>query len=58
MEYMSGKEAAENWSISERRIQRLCSENRVEGVIRFNRVWAISIATEKPSDGRKRVMIQ
>lgn len=33
MECMSGKEAAENWRISERRIQRLCSENRVEGVI-------------------------
>ena len=41
MEYISVKEAAEKWGISERRIQRLCSEDRIEGVIRFNGVWAI-----------------
>ena len=58
MEYMSVKEAAEKWGISERRIQRLCLENRVEGAIRFSRVWAIPTTTEKPLDGRKRVMIQ
>lgn len=40
-EYISVKEAAEKWGISERRIQRLCSEDRIEGVIRFNGVWAI-----------------
>ena len=38
MEYISVKEAAEKWGISERRIQRLCSEDRIKGVIRFNGV--------------------
>lgn len=41
MEYMSAPQAAEKWGISECRIQRLCLENRVEGAIKFSRVWAI-----------------
>ena len=41
MDYISIKEASEKWGISERRIQKLCSENRIEGVVRFSRVWAI-----------------
>ena len=52
MEYMSAKEASEKWGISERRIQKLCEENRIEGVIRFSRVWAIPKDAEKPRDGR------
>ena len=52
MDYMSTKEAAEKWRISERRIQKLCEENRIEGVIRFSRVWAIPAGTEKPTDAR------
>ena len=41
MDYISIKEASEKWGISERRIQKLCSENRIEGVVRLSRVWAI-----------------
>ena len=52
MEYMSVKETAEKWNISERRIQKLCSENRIKGAIRFSRVWAIPQNTQKPFDGR------
>lgn len=36
-EYMSVKEASAKWEISERRIQKLCGENRIEGVQRFGR---------------------
>ena len=50
MEYMSVKETAEKWGISERRIQRLCSENRIKGVIHFSRVWAIPKDAKKPVD--------
>ena len=53
MEYMSVKEAAEKWGISERRVQRLCSENRIEGTIHFSRVWAIPRCAKKPDDRRK-----
>ena len=41
MEYISVKEAAEKWGISERRIQRLCSEDRIEGVIRARAVFVL-----------------
>ncbi len=32
-EYMTVQEAAQKWGISERRIQILCNENRIDGVI-------------------------
>ena len=41
MEYIGTKEAAEKWGISERRIQKLCEDNRIPGTVRFIRVWAI-----------------
>jgi excisionase family DNA binding protein len=54
MDRMSVKDAAEKWGISERRIQKLCEEGRIPGVIRFGRSWAILKDAEKPVDGRKR----
>lgn len=29
MDYISAPEAAKNWGISERRVQKLCEENRI-----------------------------
>lgn len=52
MDYISVQEAAKEWGISERRIQKLCEENRILGVIRFSRIWAIPRDAEKPADGR------
>ena len=52
MEYLTIKQAAEKWDISERRIQVLCRENRIEGVKRFGRAWAIPEDAEKPKDER------
>ena len=40
-EYMTAQEAAELWGISVRRVQRLCKENRIEGVLNINRMWLI-----------------
>lgn len=54
MDYISTKEAAQKWDISERRIQKLCEEGRIPGVVRFVRVWAIPKDVEKPLDGRLR----
>ena len=41
MEYMSCAEAAGKWGISERRVQKLCEENRIPGVSKFGKVWLI-----------------
>ena len=52
MEYISAKEASEKWGISERRIQKLCEENRIDGTEKFGRAWMIPKDAEKPVDGR------
>jgi hypothetical protein len=54
MEYMSASEAAKKWGISERRVQKLCGENRIAGVVRFSRMWLIPKDSEKPADGRRK----
>lgn len=54
-EYMSAKEAAEKWGITERRVQKLCEENRIPGVVRFGHALAIPMDAEKPADLRKKL---
>ena len=54
MKYMSCAEAASKWGISERRIQKLCEENRIPGVSKIGYMWLIPKDTEKPVDKRKR----
>lgn len=52
MNYISVKAASEKWGISERRIQKLCEENRIDGTEKFGRAWMIPKDAEKPIDGR------
>ena len=47
-DYMSVKETAEKWGLSERRVQILCSNNRIQGVIRINRMWLIPKTKKSP----------
>ncbi|MBS5130966.1 MAG: Fic family protein [Lachnospiraceae bacterium] len=50
--YISVKQAAEKWNISDRRVRVLCSEGRIPGVIREERSWKIPETAKKPEDGR------
>ncbi|MEG0050213.1 MAG: DNA-binding protein, partial [Clostridia bacterium] len=52
MDYISVKEASVKWGISERRIQILCGENRIPGVLRFGRAIMIPKDAMKPADAR------
>ena len=52
MEYMTIQEAAERWGITERRIQVLCTSNRLPGATKFGRQWAIPANLPKPLDER------
>lgn len=52
MEYISAPEAAKKWGISERRVQKLCEENRIPGVSKLGYMWLIPKEAEKPIDGR------
>jgi len=54
MDAMSVKEAALKWNISERRVQKLCEEGRISGVVRFGRSWVIPKDTQKPKDARRK----
>ncbi len=51
-DYMTAQEAAEKWNVSLRWVQRLCKENRIDGVLNINRVWLMPKGTNKPADGR------
>ncbi|MCI8672520.1 MAG: helix-turn-helix domain-containing protein, partial [Lachnospiraceae bacterium] len=39
--YMTVKQAAEKWEISDRRVRILCAEGKVSGAIREGRRWMI-----------------
>jgi hypothetical protein len=58
MEYVTAKEAAQKWGISERRLQVLCKQGKVEGAKRLGWAWAIPQETDKPSDGRSKSMLK
>lgn len=52
MDYMTIKEAAKKWGLSERRVQEICVLQKVPGVMKFGREWAIPKDAEKPKDLR------
>lgn len=52
MEYMSAREAANKWGISQRRVAVLCSEKRIEDAAMLGNMWIIPTTAEKPLDAR------
>lgn len=52
LSFISAKEAAEKWNISQRRVAILCSENRIEGAMMVGNMWIIPSTAEKPVDKR------
>ena len=52
MEFMSITEVSKKWGISRRRIQKLCSENRISGAKKVGSTWVIPSASQKPTDAR------
>lgn len=52
MEFMSAREAADRWGISQRRVAVLCSENRIDNATMVGNMWIIPATAEKPIDAR------
>lgn len=52
MEFMSAKDAADKWGISQRRIAVLCSENRISDAAMVGNMWIIPGNAKKPIDAR------
>ncbi len=54
MGYITASQAAEKWNISQRRVQILCAQDRIEGVFKLGENWAIPDDAQKPEDNRKK----
>lgn len=52
LSYISAKDAARKWNISQRRVAILCAENRIEGAMMVGNMWIIPNDAEKPIDKR------
>lgn len=52
MEFMSAREAADKWGISQRRVAVLCSENRIDHATMVGNMWIIPTTAQKPADAR------
>jgi len=52
MKYITVKQAAQNWSISDRRVRILCSDGKIPGAIKDGKIYKIPIDAKKPADGR------
>lgn len=52
MDFMSAREAADKWGISQRRVAVLCSENRIDNATMVGNMWIIPTTAEKPIDAR------
>jgi Fic family protein len=53
MEYISVKQAAESWGLSDRRVRLLCEQGRIESVVREGRAYLIPVDAIRPADGRR-----
>lgn len=52
MGYISAQQAATKWGISKRRVQVLCTENRIKNATRIGNMWVVPEDALKPADGR------
>ena len=50
--YITVKQAAEKWGISDRRVRILCADGKIPGAYQEGRGWKIPADAVKPSDGR------
>lgn len=50
--YISVKETAQKWGISDRRVRILCEQDKIPGAFKIGKNWSIPIDAIKPSDGR------
>lgn len=53
MEYITVREAAQKWKISQRLAQKYCTDGRIEGAKKFGGAWAIPADAQKPTDPRR-----
>ena len=52
MEYLTVRETARKWDLSDRMVQQFCTAGRIPGAQKFGNSWAIPADAEKPQDPR------
>jgi len=52
LNFMSARQAAEKWNITDRQVQSLCSQDKIKGATRLGREWLIPKDAPRPLDGR------
>jgi excisionase family DNA binding protein len=52
LDWITPQQAAEQWGITDRRVQALCINGRIDGAVRLGRGWLIPKNAPKPIDGR------
>ena len=58
LDWITPQQAAEQWGISDRRVQALCVKGQIDGAVRLGRGWLIPKNTPKPPDGRTKAVKQ
>jgi len=53
MDFMTTKQAAALWNISQRRVSLLCEQGRIPGVQKVGIFWLIPPDAKKPEDARR-----
>lgn len=53
LQYITARQAAEKWNISQRRVSILCAENRIPEAAMLGNMWIIPRDAAKPDDARK-----
>lgn len=53
IEYITVREAAQKWNISERMVQKYCAMNKIAGAKKFGNSWGIPMDALKPENSKK-----
>jgi hypothetical protein len=56
MDYVTPKDKANEWGLTQRRVEVFCDKGRIPGAYRLGRVWAIPKDAVKPMDGRTKAV--
>jgi len=54
LDWITPRQAAEQWGLTERHVQFLCKNCKIEGVIKLGRSWLIPKDSSRPTDGRRK----
>lgn len=54
MNYITTKEVAAKWGISDRRVLQYCNAGRIPGAVKMGNTWIVPQDAEKPKDGRRK----